>query len=91
MLHASRALGMPVERIRERTRRREVASVRQVLMMLLRDQDYPLKVIAGLVGVSDHTTVIHGSRRAEHMIHIGQEPWASVYDRIVKSIEEEAP
>lgn len=84
---ACKALGISEAVLRAKGRRDAVMAARQVLMMLLRDQGYQCMTIAGWVGVADHTTVIHGSRRAERMLHIGREPWASVYERIIEGVE----
>lgn len=85
--YACRVMGMPRARLLGRQRTRDVSSIRQVLMMLMRDQGYATKQIAGWLGRADHTTVIHGSRRAEYMVDLGEQPWTSVLDRLIEGLE----
>lgn len=61
--------GMTPGQIKFRTRRRKVAWPRQILMLMLRQNcGRSYQQIARAVGVSDHTTVIYGVRRARERV-----------------------
>lgn len=65
-----RATGITADKIRERNRKRRVAMARQSIMYVLRKRTkWSTPQIARFVGLTDHSTVIHGIARIERDQH----------------------
>lgn len=65
-----RATGITAEKIRERNRKRKVVMARQSIMYALRKRTkWSTPQIARFVGLTDHSTVIHGIARIERDRH----------------------
>ena len=80
---ASERCGLALLELRSQRRHREVAAVRQVLMMLLTDQGFSLMQVARMLGRQDHTTVMHGARNARAKIEARVNPWFEAYQEII--------
>lgn len=59
--------------IMRRTRLRHIARTRFAIMWVLRQHGLTLMEIARMVGVKDHTSVIHGVREAERLMEAEDE------------------
>jgi chromosomal replication initiator protein len=56
----SEYFGVPISKLDEKTRKREIVMARQIAMYLLyKNEQYSLKKIGEAFGGRDHTTVIH--------------------------------
>ena len=65
-----RATGITAEKIRERNRKRKVVMARQSIMYALRKRTkWSTPQIARFVGLTDHSTVVHGIARIERDRH----------------------
>jgi len=65
----ARSFGLTVGQLRSRTRRREVVTARDVAMYLARELTREnLKRIGEYFGGRDHTTVLHGCRKAKTLL-----------------------
>jgi len=67
------------------SRKRAYAWPRQLAMYIARESTIKsLTLIANAVGVTDHSTVIHGARAAAHRVKINNE-WAE-HDRAIRKL-----
>lgn len=71
--------GIPVEKLMQKTRKREIVEARQIAMYLAkRNTKETLSEIGFNIGRKDHTTVIHACKTVENLIetdHGFREKW----------------
>lgn len=82
ILEASRATKLPISVLLSRSRVHAVARPRQAMMIVLRERtSLSTPQIAARLGLGDHTTVIHGIRKAKQIAAIDKD-FAALIDRL---------
>lgn len=74
-------LNIPIERLRSKTRKRDIVMARQLAMYLSKNlTSEPLKSIGEFFGGRDHSTVIYSLKAVQDLMDIDQEFKKSVYE-----------
>lgn len=63
-------MGVPIERVRSKSRTREVAFTRHMICYVLKNKfKMTLKDIGNVVGIDDHTSVIHANKKIQARVN----------------------
>lgn len=76
--------GWTVDHLLNGGRKRELNTVRQIIMYVLREDGYTYKEIGRLMGGRDHATIMHGEQAAREAIAVQDAIFAHWWPRVTR-------